>query len=65
MENTIKESSLLPEHYMPVPEPNYKGAGEHSIHQLENFCELYKELVHQLRIREQSILLASGFTIVK
>jgi len=52
----IKNSTLLPSHYTPVLEPGYMGKGVHSVNILEEICEQYKELVHQLRVREQAIL---------
>lgn len=52
----IQVQDLLPKHYVPVVEPSFTGRGNHSVLQLEDIIESYKELVHQLRIREQSIL---------
>lgn len=52
----VNESALLPEHYTPAIEPFYRGKGDHSVMELEQICEQYKELVHQLRIREQSLI---------
>jgi hypothetical protein len=65
MENTIKESDLLPSHYTPVSQPAFNGKGNHSVFQLEAICEGYEELVHQLRIREQTLLKKFNITIVK
>ncbi len=52
----VKGSALLPAHYTPAVEPFYEGKGIHSVMRLEEICEQYKELVHQLRIREQSLI---------
>ena len=60
----IKESELLPEHYEEVKEPYYEGSGNHNILELEEICERYKELVHQLRVREASILNKFGIEII-
>ncbi len=65
MENQIREKDLLPSHYVQAKEPFFSGIGNHSVHELESICEQYKELVHQLRIREVSILRKSNVTIVK
>jgi|ERR1035437_379251 hypothetical protein len=55
MEKTIIENELLPSHYVKQEEPAYKGKATHNVFQLEQMCEDYKSLVHQLRIRKQTI----------
>ena len=52
-------SDLLPEHYEPVSEPSFKGAGN-----IEELCERYKELVHQLRVREVELCRITGTEII-
>ena len=52
----IRTSEFLPTHYKEVGEPFYSGRGNHTVSQLEDICDQYKELVHQLRIRENSII---------
>lgn len=52
----VINSTLLPSHYTPATEPFYQGKGYHNVVELEYICKQYKELVHQLRIREQSLL---------
>lgn len=64
MKNKIEEVELLPAHYIPVSEPNYFGRGHHSVAELEEICEKYKEFVHQLKIREQSILKKTNSELV-
>ena len=64
MRYEIKKSDLLPSHYIEVNEPSFNGRGEHSVMQLEQICEQYKELVHQLRIREQTLLKKFDISIV-
>ena len=61
----IQLQDLLPKHYVPAIEPSFAGRGNHSVSQLEDIAENYKELVHQLRIREQSILRIVDAQIVK
>lgn len=61
---TIKKKELLPTHYTEVGEPSYTGKGNHSVMQLEEIAEQYKELVHQLRLREQAILNKFSISIV-
>jgi hypothetical protein len=43
----------LPEWYTPVSEPFFSGKGEHSVYQLEDLCEAYKEFSHQSALRIQ------------
>lgn len=52
----IKENRLLSPNYTKVSEPNFQGKGVHSVKELEEMAEAYKELVHQLRIKQQNIL---------
>jgi len=60
----IGKEELLPTHYTEVGEPSYTGKGNHSVIQLEEIAEQYKELVHQLRLREQAILNKFSIAIV-
>lgn len=60
----IKEGDLLPSHYKKASEPNFQGKGVHSVKELEEITEAYKELVHQLRITQQAILEKLGAEIV-
>jgi len=60
----VNNSALLPAHYTPAIEPFYEGPGNHSVYQLEQICEQYKELVHQLRIREQSLIFLFDIELV-
>lgn len=64
MKNQITEKDLLPSHYTKADEPFFSGRGNHSVHELENICEQYKDLVHQLRIRETSIIRRFNIEIV-
>jgi len=61
---TIKKNELLPSHYTEVGEPSYQGKGNHNVLELEEIAENYKELVHQLRLREQAILNKFSISIV-
>jgi len=61
---TIKKEELLPTHYTEVGEPSFEGKGNHNVQQLEEIAENYKELVHQLRLREVAILNKFSISIV-
>tara|TARA_R110000764_G_scaffold69414_1_gene143705 strand:- start:70 stop:264 length:195 start_codon:yes stop_codon:yes gene_type:complete len=61
---SISKSELLPSHYTEVGEPSYTGKGNHNVMKLEEIAEQYKELVHQLRLREQAILNKFSISIV-
>jgi hypothetical protein len=60
----VLNSDLLPEHYEPVSEPSFKGAGNRNVLELEELCERYKELVHQLRVREVELCRITGTEII-
>jgi len=62
--NTIKKQELLPSHYVEAKEPSFHGVGDHNVIELEAIAEGYKELVHQLRLREQSILRKFSIEII-
>ncbi len=49
------KTNLLPAHYEKVSEPSFQGRGNHSVKQLEDICEQYKELTHQLRVEKQAL----------
>ncbi len=50
------KTNLLPAHYTKSNEPSFQGRGNHSVGVLEDICEQYQELVHQLRIERQALL---------
>jgi len=50
-----EDKDYLPDHYKPVEEPAYHGAGNHSVAELEKICQDYKEYVHQQRIIKQEM----------
>lgn len=52
---TISDKSLLPEHITQVNDPVFKGCGNHNIMELETMVQQYKELVYQLRLRNQEL----------
>ena len=60
----INKKELLPKHYTEVGEPSFQGKGNHNVMQLEEIAEQYKELVHQLRLRERAILNKFSISIV-
>jgi hypothetical protein len=52
---SVKTSKdYLPPYYAPISEPAYRGAGEHSVAELEFISMEYKKLVHQLRVEIQA-----------
>ena len=61
--NTINRKELLPSHYTEAREPSYTGKGNHNVTQLEEIISEYKDLVHQLRLREVAILKKFDITI--
>lgn len=61
---TVIEKELLPSHYVKIVEPSFQGRGMHSVNALEDIAESYKELVHQLRVREQLLLKICDIRIV-
>jgi hypothetical protein len=44
------KKEYLPEFYVEVQEPFFRGNGEHSVRQLEEICAGYKEYTHQADI---------------
>ncbi len=52
-----KEVFVLPEHYSEVQEVGYMGRGTHSVSQLEDIVENYKEVIHQLRVKMQNAII--------
>ena len=36
--------------------PNYKGRGNHNIHQLEALCEQFQEYIHQLQTNREVVI---------
>ena len=55
--NVNSDKFLLPEHYKTVQEqPYYKGEGMHSIKELQELCEKYKEYCHQQALIKQRLI---------
>lgn len=47
---------ILPDHYIPVPEPVYKGDGQHSVTELQQIIRQYKEYCHQQTLIKQALI---------
>lgn len=60
----IYEENLLPENYKKQEEPIFKGRGNHTMKELEEIAEAYKELVNQMRIREDIITKKANVVIM-
>lgn len=54
--NIKSDSFLLPEHYKAISEPHYKGNGEHSIKELQELCNNFKEYCHQQALIKQKLI---------
>ncbi len=52
----MKESELLPPHYVRKSEPLYKGRGEHNVPEMEDIIADQQKVIHQLRVMQTSIL---------
>ena len=52
-----RDRLLLPAGYNQIQElPHYKGAGNHSVRELEQLCEQYKEYCHQQKVIKQFLI---------
>ncbi len=54
--NPNSDKFILPDHYIPVPEPVYKGDGQHSITELQQIICQYKEYCHQQALIKQTLI---------
>ncbi len=45
--NINSDKFILPAGYTPVPQPYYKGDGNHSVKELQKLCEDFTEYCHQ------------------
>ena len=55
--NINSDRFILPEQYQRVvPEPSYRGMGNHSVRELEAICEQFKEYCHQQAIIKQYLI---------
>jgi len=54
--NIKSDSFLLPEQYTPIEMPYYKGDGEHSIKELQQLCNNFKEYCHQQAVIKQILI---------
>jgi hypothetical protein len=51
----IDEKILLPNFYTQQYRPNFTGRGKHTIQELENLCEKFKEYTHQQNLIKNKI----------
>jgi hypothetical protein len=54
--NINSDRFILPEQYAPIEMPFYKGNGEHTIKQLQELCNSFKEYCHQQAIIKQTLI---------
>lgn len=55
--NVDSDKFLLPDHYTTViQQPFYKGEGMHSIKELQQLCEQFKEYSHQQALIKQRLI---------
>lgn len=54
--NVNSDKFILPDHYMPVPEPVYRGDGQHSVTELQQIIRQYKEYCHQQALIKQALI---------
>ena len=54
--NTVSDKYILPELYMVVKQPHYKGDGEHSIKELQDLCKWFTEYCHQQALIKQELI---------
>lgn len=54
--NVNSDKFILPDHYIPVPEPVYRGDGQHSVTELQQIIRQYKEYCHQQALIKQALI---------
>lgn len=54
--NPRSDANLLPPQYTYQPEPYFSGRGNHSVNQLEDLLENYKEYGHQQGLIKQTLI---------
>lgn len=54
--NINSDKFLLPEQYLPIEQPYYKGDGEHSVKELQELCNKFKEYCHQQAVIKQRLI---------
>lgn len=54
--NINSDQFILPDHYKAIKEPHYKGDGEHSIKELQELCNQFKEYCHQQALIKQELI---------
>ncbi len=54
--NPNSDKFILPDHYIPVPEPVYRGDGQHSVTELQQIIRQYKEYCHQQALIKQALI---------
>jgi hypothetical protein len=54
--NINSDQFLLPDHYTAIEQPFYKGDGEHSVKELQEICNKFKEYCHQQQLVKQKLI---------
>ena len=54
--NPNSDKFILLDHYIPVPEPVYRGDGQHSVTELQQIIRQYKEYCHQQALIKQALI---------
>ena len=54
--NINSDKFILHDHYTPIEQPFFQGKGNHSVTQLEELCEKFKEYCHQQAIIKDALI---------
>ena len=54
--NINSDKFILPDHYIPIEKPYYKGDGNHSINELQELCNKFEEYCHQQAIIKNELI---------
>lgn len=54
--NINSDKFILPDNYIPIEQPYYKGDGQHSVNELQELCNQFKEYCHQQAIIKNELI---------
>ena len=54
--NANSDKYILPDHYIPIEQPYYKGDGQHSVSELQKICKDFAEYCHQQAIIKNELI---------
>lgn len=54
--NANSDKYILPNGYVPIEQPYYKGDGVHSVKELQELCNKFSEYCHQQSVIKQSLI---------